>query len=229
MNASFHRVHAIFGSLALLAVAAGCGRERQPAHPVGRTPTFESEMPYAVNSQPPGSGPGHAPVPDQRQIGESPARNMSPPGATQPGAAPLDTGGQPGQPRAGAAGATDMSERQICAQISDAASVSAEDIPGGVQIVITPSLGAGATSLHETARQLDRRLTALADAGQQPSDDGAARCPLFDMARRGARGRVVEAADGLRVLFTSEDTPGVATVREQARRFVQSAREGQLR
>ncbi|AUX49102.1 uncharacterized protein SOCE26_106470 [Sorangium cellulosum] len=224
MKASFHRMHAIFGSLALLAVAAGCGRERQPAHPVGRTPTFESEMPYAVNSQPPGSGPGHAPVPDQRQIGESPAAGMTPPGATPP-----DTGGQPGQPRAGAAGASDMNERQICAHISDAASVSAEDIPGGVQIVITPSLGAGATSLHEIARQLDRRITALAEAGQQPSDDGAARCPLFDMARHGARGRVVEAADGLRVLFTSEDTPGVATVREQARRFVQSAREGQLR
>ncbi|XXT19810.1 hypothetical protein WME94_57275 [Sorangium sp. So ce429] len=207
MNASIHRMHVTLGSLALLALASGCGGERRPAQPIGRTPTFESEMPYAVDGQPPAGAPGHAPVPGSGEIGRSPVEE----GRTRQGAA------------------ADEDEHELCEQISASTSVSAEDIPGGVQIVMTPTPGASGTSLETLARRLDAHISALERAGQQPPNDVVTHCRLFDMARTGARGRVVEAADGLRVLFTSPDAAGVSTLREQARRFVQYAREGQVR
>ncbi|WP_437306789.1 hypothetical protein [Sorangium sp. So ce388] len=210
MNASIHRMHVTLGSLALLALASGCGGERRPAQPIGRTPTFESEVPYDVEEQPPAGAPGRAPAPGAGESGSSPAEE--------------------GQTRQGTA--DDVDEHELCRQISASTSVSAEDIPGGVQIVMTPTPGGSATSLEMLARRLQSHLDALERAArerQQPPTDVVPRCRLFDMARAGARGRVVEAADGLRVLFTSPDTAGVSTLREQARRFVQYAREGQVR
>ncbi|WP_437622673.1 hypothetical protein [Sorangium sp. So ce1151] len=207
MNASIHRMHVTLGSLALLALASGCGGERRPAQPIGRTPTFESEVPYDTEEQPPADAPGRAPVPGSGESGSSPTEE--------------------GRPRQGTA--DDVDEHELCQQISASTSVSAEDIPGGVQIVMTPTPGASATSLETLARQLEAHLHTLGRTGQQPPNDVVTRCRLFDMARTGARGRVVEAADGLRVLFTSPDSAGVSTLREQARRFVQYAREGQVR
>ncbi|WP_437813317.1 hypothetical protein [Sorangium sp. So ce1078] len=206
MNASIHRMHVTLGAVALLALASGCGGERRPAQPIGGTPTFESEMPYASDSQPPGAGPGHAPVPGSGEIGRSPAEHGR---------------------RQGEAGGPD--EHELCEEISSSTSVTAEDIPGGVQIVMTPSPGASATSLDTLARRLEAHLGALRQAGQLPPEEIVTRCRLFDMARTGARGRVVEAADGLRVLFTTDDAASVSILREQARQFVQSAREGQVR
>ncbi|WP_437724554.1 hypothetical protein [Sorangium sp. So ce861] len=218
MNASIHRMHVTLGAAALLAlVSSGCGGERRPAQPIGRTPTFESEMPYAADPHPPGAAPGHAPLPsDSSEFGRSPAEQ----GRMGQGA-PGDRQGQ------GAPG--DRDERELCEEISASTSVSAQDIPGGVQIVLTPVPGATATSLEQLARRLDAHLAALDQEEPPPPEDVAARCRLFDMARAGARGRVVEAADGLRVLFTTDDTASVSTLREQARRFVQYAREGQVR
>ncbi|MGK3989038.1 hypothetical protein WME99_38695 [Sorangium sp. So ce136] len=207
MNASIHRMHVTLGSLALLALASGCGGERRPAQPIGRTPTFESEVPYDIEEQPPADAPGRAPAPGSGENGSSPTEE----GRTRQGTA------------------DDVDERELCQQISASTSVSAEDIPGGVQIVMTPTPGASATSLETLARQLESHLDTLERAGQQPPNDVVARCRLFDMARTGARGRVVEAADGLRVLYTSPDSAGVSTLREQARRFVEYAREGQVR
>lgn len=208
MNASFHRMHVTLGFVALLALVAGCGGERRPAQPIGSTPTFESEMPYAADPYPPGAAPGHAPLPaDSSELGRSPAEE--------------------GRTRHGAAGGLD--EHELCEEISASTSVSAEDLPGGVQIVMTPSPGANTTSLDMLARRLDAHLGTLGQAGQQQPDDIVTRCRLFDMARMGARGKVVEAADGLRVLFTADDPETVSTLREQARQFVQSAREGQVR
>ncbi|WP_437599806.1 hypothetical protein WMF28_43990 [Sorangium sp. So ce590] len=217
MNASILRMHVTLGSVALLALASGCGGERRPAQPIGRTPTFESEAPYAAEPQP------HAA--DQRRPGAAPGR------APEPG--PDERGRRPTEPteedrtRHGAAGGLD--EHELCEEISASSSVTAEDIPGGVQIVMTPSPGASTTSLDMLARRLDAHLGALRQAGQQPSEDIVTRCRLFDMARMGARGRVVEAADGLRIIFTADDAASVSILREQARQFVQSAREGQVR
>ncbi|WP_438026297.1 hypothetical protein [Sorangium sp. So ce233] len=221
MNAStrrtIHRMHMTLGSLALLALASGCGGERRPAQPVTGTPTFESEvphdeMPYDVDEQPPpGAGPGYAPAPGSGATGRSPA----------------EEGRTYGDREREAPGGID--EHALCEQLAAATSVSAEDIPGGVQIVMTPSPGASATSLDTLARQLDAHLGAIGQARQEPPGDVGTRCRLFDMARTGARGRVVEAADGLRVLFTSPDPEEVSILREQARQFERSARGGQLR
>ncbi|KYG08321.1 hypothetical protein BE21_24295 [Sorangium cellulosum] len=219
MNASIHRMHVTLGAAALLALVSGCGGERRPAQPIGRTPTFESEMPYAPDGQPPGAGHGHGhgPLPsDSSEFGRSPAEQ----GRMGQGA--------PGD-RQGQGGPGDRGERELCEEIAASTSVSAQDIPGGVQIVLTPVPGATATSLERLARRLDAHLAALDQEEQPPPEDDVARCRLFDMARAGARGRVVEAADGLRVLFTTDDAASVSTVREQARRFVQYAREGQVR
>ncbi|WP_437335129.1 hypothetical protein [Sorangium sp. So ce394] len=249
MNASIHRMHVTLGAAALLAlVSSGCGGERRPAQPIGRTPTFESEMPYAADGQPPGAGHGHwhghgPPPSDSREFGRSPAeqgrmrqgapgerQGQGAPGERQGQAAPGERQGQgaPGE-RQGQGAPGDREERELCDEISASTSVSAQDIPGGVQIVLTPVPGATATSLERLARRLDAHLAALDQEEQPPPEDGVARCRLFDMARAGARGRVVEAADGLRVLFTTDDTASVSTLREQARRFVQYAREGQVR
>ncbi|WP_437953202.1 hypothetical protein WME98_22795 [Sorangium sp. So ce296] len=254
MNASIHRMHVTLGAAALLAlVSSGCGGERRPAQPIGRTPTFESEMPYAADRQPPGAGHGHAPPPsDSSEFGRSPAEQgrmgqgapgerqgqgapggrmgQGAPGERQGQGAPGERQGQgaPGE-RQGQGAPGDREERELCDEISASTSVSAQDIPGGVQIVLTPVPGATATSLERLARRLDAHLAALDQEEQPPPGDGEARCRLFDMARAGARGRVVEAADGLRVLFTTDDTASVSTLREQARRFVQYAREGQVR
>ncbi|WP_437317116.1 hypothetical protein [Sorangium sp. So ce385] len=225
-------MHVTLGAAALLALVSGCGGERRPAQPIGRTPTFESEVPYAADGQPPGAGHGHghwhghAPPPsDSSELGRSPAEHgrmgQGAPGDRMGQGAPGDRMGQ------GAPG--DRDERELCEEISASTSVSAQDIPGGVQIVLTPVPGATATSLERLARRLDAHLAALDQQEQPPPGEGEARCRLFDMARAGARGRVVEAADGLRVLFTTDDTASVSTLREQARRFVQYAREGQVR
>ncbi|WP_437967674.1 hypothetical protein WMF04_50450 [Sorangium sp. So ce260] len=200
-------MHVTLGAVALLALASGCGGERRPVQPIGRTPTFESEVPYAAEPQPQGGAPGRAPAPGSGELGRSPAEE--------------------GRTHHGAAGGLD--EHELCEEISASTSVTAEDIPGGVQIVMTPSPGASATSLDTLARRLDTHLGALRQAAPQPTEDIAARCRLFDMARIGARGRVVEAADGLRVLFTADDAASVSILREQARQFAQSAREGQVR
>ncbi|XXX77053.1 hypothetical protein WMF30_56330 [Sorangium sp. So ce134] len=224
MNASIHRMHVTLGAVALLGLVSGCGGERRPAQPIGRTPTFESEMPYgAAPGQPQGAAPGQpqGAAPGQPQ-GAAPERAPAP-GSGETWRSPAEQG----QARHGAPG--DRDERELCEEISASTSVSAEDIPGGVQIVLTPSPGATATSLHQLARRLDTHLAALDQMEQPPPEDVATRCRLFDMARMGARGRVVEAADGLRVLFTTDDPASVSTVREQARRFVQSAREGEVR
>ncbi|WP_437998553.1 hypothetical protein WMF26_50480 [Sorangium sp. So ce185] len=233
-------MHVTLGAAALLAlVSSGCGGERRPAQPIGRTPTFESEMPYAADGQPPGAGHGHwhghAPPPsDSSEFGRSPAEQgrmgQGAPGGRMGQGAPGGRMGQgaPGE-RQGQGAPGDREERELCDEISASTSVSAQDIPGGVQIVLTPVPGATATSLERLARRLDAHLAALDQEEQPPPGDGEARCRLFDMARAGARGRVVEAADGLRVLFTTDDTASVSTLREQARRFVQYAREGQVR
>ncbi|WP_437609392.1 hypothetical protein WMF20_50205 [Sorangium sp. So ce834] len=265
-------MHVTLGAAALLAlVSSGCGGERRPAQPIGRTPTFESEMPYAAEGQPPGAAPGHAPLPSgSSELGRSPAeqgrmgqgapgerqgqgapgerqgqgapgerqgqgapgerQGQGAPGERQGQGAPGERQGQgaPGE-RQGQGAPGDRGERELCEEISASTSVSAQDIPGGVQIVLTPVPGATATSLERLSRRLDAHLAAL-DQEEQPSpEDGEARCRLFDMARAGAHGRVVEAADGIRVLFTTDDTASVSTLREQARRFVQYAREGQVR
>ncbi|KYF71339.1 hypothetical protein BE15_44630 [Sorangium cellulosum] len=206
-------MHVTLGSLALLALASGCGGERRPAQPVTGTPTFESEVPqdeapYDADEQPPGAAPRRAPPGPGGEFGRGPADE-----------------GRTGE--RGARGGVD--EHALCEQLAAATSVSAEDIPGGVQIVLTPSPGASATSLDTLARQLDAHLGAIGQAGQEPPSDVGTRCRLFDMARTGARGRVVEAADGLRVRFTSPDPEEVSILREQARQFEQSAREGQVR
>ncbi|WP_438017483.1 hypothetical protein WMF18_43120 [Sorangium sp. So ce315] len=234
MNASIHRMHVALGSIALLALAAGCGGERRPAQPVTGTPTFESEVPYDTGEQPPGAAPRHAPS-SPGGFGRSPADQ----GRTYQGGERGDQGGErgyqggergyPGGERGYPGGERGVNEHVLCEQLAAATSVSAEDIPNGVQIVMTPSPGASAASLDTLARQLDAHLGAISMAGEQPPDGAATRCSLFDMARTGARGRVVEAADGLRVLFTSPDPEDVPRLREQAREFVESAREGQFR
>lgn len=226
MNAStrrtIHRMHVALGSIALLALASGCGGERRPAQPVTGTPTFESEVPhdeaphdeapydeapYDAHEEPPGAAPWHAPPGPDGEFGRGPADE-----------------GRTGEPAERA-----IDEHALCEQLAAATSVSAEDIPGGVQIVMTPSPGASATSLDTLARQLDAHLGAIGQARQQPPSDVGTRCRLFDMARSGARGRVVEAADGLRVRFTSPDPEEVSILREQARQFERSVREGQVR
>lgn len=250
MNASFRRLHVTLGSIALIALAAGCAGEKrqsaEPAQPVGRTPagrtpTFESQMPYDTNGQPP-SDRGQAPVPDRRAPGTSPAEprgqygTPTPPrvgrsgGPGAPGARPGQPrgggpgapGAPPGQPGGGAAGMGMMDERQICDEISENAVLSVDNIPGGVQILMTPKPGADTASLQQLARQIDRHMSEQAQEEQQ-ANGAASRCPLFDLSRiGGSRGRVVEAADGVRILFTSEDTAGVSTLRDRARSFVQS-------
>ncbi|MGK4009303.1 hypothetical protein WMF31_42275 [Sorangium sp. So ce1036] len=220
MNSAFYRpLRVTLGAAALLALTAGCGGERRPAQPVpptppaGRTPPFESEVPYERDRQPP-PGARRAPIPGP---GEPGWRHAEPPRGDYDDDDYDDD---------------DMSvasERQICQVIADSASVSAQDIPGGVQLVLTPTPGTDTESLNLLARELQSRLGELSAEPQPPPYHASSRCPLFDMARMGASARVVEAADGIRVIFTAEDTSGVHTVREQARRFVQSAREGELR
>ncbi|AUX38516.1 MULTISPECIES: collagen-like protein [Sorangium] len=231
MNASIHRMHVTLGAAALLALVSGCGGQRRPAQPIGRTPTFESEVPYAAEGQPPGERQGQG-APGERQGQGAPGerQGQGAPGERQGQGAPGERQGQgaPGE-RQGQGAPVDHDERELCEEISASTSVSAQDIPGGVQIVLTPVPGATAMSLERLARRLDAHLAAL-DQEEQPSpQEGEARCRLFDMARAGAHGRVVEAADGIRLLFTTDDTASVSTLREQARRFVQYAREGQVR
>ncbi|AUX27789.1 uncharacterized protein SOCEGT47_083870 [Sorangium cellulosum] len=221
MNSAFHRpLRVTLGAAALLALTAGCGGERRPAQPVpptppaGRTPPFESEVPYESHRQPP-RGAGRAPIPGPGP-GEPGWHHAEPPRGDYDDDYDDD----------------DMSvasERQICQVIVDSASVSAQDIPGGVQLVLTPTPGTDTESLNLLARALQSRLGELSDEPQPPPYHASSRCPLFDMARMGASARVVEAADGIRVIFTSEDSSSVYSVREQARRFVRSAREGELR
>ncbi|WP_437780351.1 hypothetical protein [Sorangium sp. So ce1097] len=241
MNASIHRMHVALGSIALLALAAGCGGERRPAQPVTGTPTFESEVPYDAGEQPPGAAPRHAPS-SPGGFGRSPADQ----GRTYQGGERGDQGGERGDQggergyqggergyqggeRGYQGGERGVNEHVLCEQLAASTSVSAEDIPNGVQIVMIPSPGASAASLHTLARQLDAHLGAISMTGDQPPNGAATRCTLFDMARTGARGRVIEAADGVRVLFTSPDPEDVPLLREQAREFVESAREGQFR
>ncbi|WP_437689506.1 hypothetical protein [Sorangium sp. So ce176] len=219
---TIHRMHVALGSLALLALASGCGGERRPAQPVTGTPTFESEVPH--DEAPYGEGP----------YGEGPhGADEGPPGAApwhaQPGPDGALGRGPADEGRTGELAERGIDEHALCEQLAASTSVSAEDIPGGVQIVMTPSPGANATSLDTLARQLDAHLGAIGQARQQPPSDAGTRCRLFDMARTGARGRVVEAADGLRVRFTSPDPEEVSILREQARQFERSAREGQVR
>ncbi|KYF58464.1 hypothetical protein BE08_14925, partial [Sorangium cellulosum] len=142
---------------------------------------------------------------------------------------PGEERGYQGEERGYPGGERGINEHALCEQLAASTSISAEDIPHGVQIVMIPSPGASAASLDTLARQLDAYLGAISLAGDQPPNGAAARCSLFDMARTGARGRVIEAADGLRVLFTSPDPEDVPLLREQAREFVESAREGQFR
>ncbi|WP_437734194.1 hypothetical protein [Sorangium sp. So ce1335] len=230
MNASIHRLHVALGSLALLALASGCGGQRQTAQPVTGTPTFESEVPHdegpyhegpyregpyhegphGTDELPPGAARRHAPGPGSGELGRGPADNGWPRGDRERAAREVD-------------------EHALCEELAASTSVTAEDIPHGVQIVMTPSPGASATSLDTLARQLDAHLGEIRAAGGRPPSHTATRCRLFDMARTGARGRVVEAADGLRVLFTAPDPEDVPMLREQAREFVESAREGQVR
>ncbi|MGK3997936.1 hypothetical protein [Sorangium sp. So ce1024] len=266
MNASIRRMHVALGSIALLALAAGCGGERRPAKPVTGTPTFESEvphdeMPYDAHEHPPGAAPRHAP-PGPGGFGRSPADQ----GGTYPGGERGYHGehghhggenghhggergyqggergyqggergyqggerGYQGGERGHQGGERGINEHALCEQLAASTSISAEDIPHGVQIVMIPSPGANAASLDTLARQLDAYLGAISLAGDEPSNGVATRCSLFDMARTGARGRVIEAADGLRVLFTSPDPEDVPLLRQQAREFVESAREGQFR
>jgi hypothetical protein len=152
-----------------------------------------------------------------------PGEGAIPPGA---GATPRPGEGA-GAEQGGAAGA--MSERGLCDALSQHASLSAENIPGGAQITVTPRAETDADTLRVIGRQIDAHLTALGQPGQEPNGETSSRCPLFDMARTGARGRVVEGTDSLRIVFTSMDTAGVPLVRQQAQMFVQSADEGKVR
>lgn len=223
MNAASPRpLRVTLGAAALLALVAGCGGERRPAQPApppspaGRTPPFESEVPYDEldrDRQPP-HGAGRAPTPGP---GEPDRRYAEPPREHR------DHKGDEGDALSAA------SERQICQEIADTTSVSAQDIPGGVQLVLTPAPGTDPASLHQLARKLQARLGELSDGRKPPPYDVRSRCSLFDMARMGASARVVEAGDGIRVIFSAEDASGIYSVRDQARQFVQSAREGELR
>jgi hypothetical protein len=215
MNTSYRHVQRTLGFVALAALAAGCARERRPASPVGGTPTFESELP-AEPAQPPDAM-GQAPGTREGAGGVAPSRPR----------ADVPTERAPSEEHGGPSGALD--ERRLCDALSSSASLSVDNIPGGVQIGVTPRSDAEAANVRLLARHVEHHLAALGQPGQQPPSDASSRCLLFDMVRMGASARVSEGPEGLRILFTSDDTAGVPIVRQQARAFVQSVEEGKVR
>jgi hypothetical protein len=191
----------IFGATAMLALGVGCSKGNQQHAKSAKTkptPAFESAVPEGQTSE------GQA---GQGQTGQG------------------QTGqGQTGQGTTGMQGHVGMmSEREMCSSLTAHGSLRAEDIDGGVAIVAAPASGTEPTTLRTDALHIAYALTPPAgQEAQARPQDSSDRCPLFDLRSITSRTSVVEQGNDVRILLLAHDPSEVATLRAQARAFIQS-------
>lgn len=195
----------MFGVAAMLALGVGCakgGQQHAKAAKAKPTPAFESAVPEGQTGQ------GRTGTTGQGQTGQGQT------GQYEGGQG--QTGGMQGHVGM-------MSEREMCSSLTAHGALHTEDIDGGVALVATPASGTEPTTLRTDALHVAYALTP--PAGQQAQarpEDASDRCPLFDLRNIASRASVVEQGNDVRILLLARDPSDVATLRAQARSFVQT-------
>jgi hypothetical protein len=215
----------VLGALTL----AACSRSAPPPRPPQASPSFESRVTEddalpALRSEPGRPAPGAQgmepgtesdatpPEPQPNGAGSSGANGALPKPSTPMGNEPA-----PGDRAPGAMSAP-LSERGVCAALSQDAILRIEDVQGGVAIVMTPRAGADLDAVRLDAHAVEKAASpAAAQKGEQPSGE---RCELLEIGRQAGTTSMVEGPGEIRILMTSPDAATTRTVRQRAHDYV---------
>ena len=117
--------------------------------------------------------------------------------------------------------AAGVNERELCDTLTRDSRATVEDVQGGVALVLRPQQGGDMDTVREHARKMESAMTSAGQ--QQGGPTGAETCPLFDLARQGAKTSMSDTPRGVRLMITTQDPTQVKALRKQVRDFVKPA------